>query len=334
MELKTKHWFKNNQQLLLWMANTSYGRDLLCIDKNYSKIIQVLPHAIKCELEPGKYLYDFRTHEKWAKVIRTRGKDFQVYAQYYKQPFILFSRSHLLDFNLAATVTNFFPNASGDPSPTTVDGTATRDNGGSETFATIRAGNGTGTTDGSTLDIVALIQSTAILDQYTLLKRAYILFDTSALTSAATITSATCGIVGESIGNDNMGQSAVLCNSNPASNTALANSDYQRTSQFDTDYGAAQIGLASWTTDSTTYNTFTVNATGLTAISKTAVTKYGLGLSGDVANSAPTWALNKTAKATGLSAENTGTSLDPKLAVTYTVPISGSSAMMMGVGTM
>ena len=34
-------WFQHWQPILLWMVNTPYGRDLLCIDKNFPPIIEI-----------------------------------------------------------------------------------------------------------------------------------------------------------------------------------------------------------------------------------------------------------------------------------------------------
>ena len=39
--LNEDKWFFINQPLLLWLANTDYGRDLLCIPKQYNEIIDI-----------------------------------------------------------------------------------------------------------------------------------------------------------------------------------------------------------------------------------------------------------------------------------------------------
>lgn len=89
--IKEDLWFKQQQRMLLWMANTDYGRDLLCIKKKFPKIIEIGKNHITClsNIKKVNGLYHiqkttaFKVGAKWANVIRYRWPEFQQYAQVY-----------------------------------------------------------------------------------------------------------------------------------------------------------------------------------------------------------------------------------------------------------
>lgn len=146
--------------------------------------------------------------------------------------------------------------------------------------------------------------------------RFILLFDTSALTSGASISAATLSIRGTGTFDDSSWAPNInIYTTNPASNTTLALADFSTfgsTAQCDT-----AITFAGWSTAG--YNAFALNATGLGNISKTAVTKFGTRNAGnDAANSSPTWVDSGTASVSGNNADAAGTSTDPKLVITYT----------------
>jgi len=74
------------------------------------------------------------------------------------------------------------------------------------------------------------------------------------------------------------------------------------------------LAWASWVDTAGTYNDFTLNANGISNISKTGITYFGARDSLDTANTTPTgnnnWNFN--------SSNGAGTTTDPKLVVTYT----------------
>lgn len=145
--------------------------------------------------------------------------------------------------------------------------------------------------------------------------RGFFLFDTSALTSAATISAGTMSLWGDGKSNtDNDGQDYVnIYTTTPASNTALANADFD---QIGTTAQATAIDLGSIPANDTGYTDWTLNATGLGNISKTSITKFGAREGHDAENAAiATDGFNRLVI---YFAENTGTSKDPKLVITYT----------------
>lgn len=216
--------------------------------------------------------------------------------------------------------TTFNPDA--DPESTSVDGHVYYSLS-DQTFATIR-GAATGTSASpSNADLsVAEIYSSNLADKWNTIVRGFFLFDTSSLTEAATISSATFSIYGTAI-SDVFDQSIGMITTTPASNTDLVVADYD---QVGTTLQASAIDLGSYSASA--YNDFTLNATGLGNISKTSISKFGTSLSCDYGNSEPTWAQNTYARAKCYLADQG--SNEPKLTVTYTLP--GGNPMFFSGG--
>jgi hypothetical protein len=142
----------------------------------------------------------------------------------------------------------------------------------------------------------------------------FTLFDTSSLPDSASISSATLSLyVVSKINSANDGGDTVnIVSSNPASNVALASGDFNIVG---TTLFATAVDITSMSTSA--YTTFTLNSSGKAAITATGVSKFGVREGHDIG------ALNMTANSensvTFSTAEQTGTSQDPKLDVTYTV---------------
>ncbi len=158
------------------------------------------------------------------------------------------------------------------------------------------------------------------------LYRAIYLFDTSGLGASAVISAATLSIYGEDkfdtptwIPNIN------IYSSNPLSNIDLGAGDYDCLGG--TAFSDTAITYASWSTSG--YNSFALNATGIAAVAKTGISKFGArNAQYDVAGSSPATA-NSYAGVTGYFSEQ-GTGYKPKLVITYTVPPVPQN---VGVGT-
>lgn len=155
------------------------------------------------------------------------------------------------------------------------------------------------------------------------ISRALYLFDTSALGGGATISAVTFNIKGTGAFSNADSSSIGVVETNPASISSIADADYGTFSY--TDYGS--ITLASWSTSA--YNTISLNASGISAISKTGTTKFGLLSSNDRTDTSPSG--DNLVQA--LSADNSGTSNDPYLEITYTVNITFiPNLLTLGVG--
>ncbi len=177
-------------------------------------------------------------------------------------------------------------------------------------------GAGTGSPDDAGVSLYAATLYTDNQDctDYAEIQRAFILFDTSSLTAAASISSATISIYITSkytLSNDGYDTLHVDATT-PTSNTAIQAGDYGN---------VATVSQSNTTADVTSlstgaYTNFTLNSTGLGNISKTGISKYGIREGHDFFLVPP--ASGSISGVQFSSADTSGTSQDPKLEVTYT----------------
>ena len=218
------------------------------------------------------------------------------------------------------TTTIFNPDAHTES--TSVDGDCQRGSV-SETFSTIRAGAGTSATD-SAVFMKVITNSTGTTDRYDTMQRAIVLFDTSALGDADTIASATLEFVLAQLEDPFGGDALSMVTSTPASDTAVASGDYAQTG---TTKQAADLALSGLTSDSATFNAFTLNATGLGNISKTGISKFAIRTANDIAGS-NSWSSSDRIFVKIASAEETLSSdKRPKLVVVHTSPFTPKAIM-------
>jgi hypothetical protein len=210
---------------------------------------------------------------------------------------------------------------------TTVDGPVARIGVSDADWATIRAGAGNFNRTSSATDYIWYYVGKAGGILWDSLLRGIATFDTSPLGSGATISAATLSYFGSSkLNGAGDGGTTNIYTSTPAANNNLANADYGQlgsTAQCDT-----AISYASWS--NTAYNDFLFNATGLSNISKTGVSKFGTReVTHDVANVAPANSTNETS-ITVVEADNG--SNKPKLVITYTAVTSKPNLMpLLGI---
>ena len=216
-----------------------------------------------------------------------------------------------------AAVSTFYPNA--DVETTSVDGyinSLSSDNLlGSDAWTNARAGATLSATDNTTNDEVraSLIIVPRTGNYNGNIGRTFLLFDTSSLTTAATISSVTLSIYVITVTNVNPGSGDALSviTTTPASNTAIVTGDW---GNVGTTLQATGVSLSTLTASA--YNGITLNSTGLGNVSKTSITKFGLRIAEDISNTQPVdGSINSVVYA---SADTTGTTQDPKLDVTYT----------------
>lgn len=172
--------------------------------------------------------------------------------------------------------------------------------------------------DGASSRIVR-IASTTTTDKWANLNRGIFLFDSSGLPDAAIISAATLSLYGNTkYDNGSFAPNINIYSSAPASNVALAAGDFD--SLGSTAFCDTPITYANWIYASPFWNDFALNATGLAAIDKTGVSKFGArNANYDVAATSPTWAYAKECQI-GCYFSEKGTGYKPKLVVTYTVP--------------
>lgn len=327
--------FRKYKELITWFSNTYEGREYLGINHE-NHISLLLPNGYHSLLD--------RTDKEvildatfYSRNIFTRKLNFVLYQFDLLAPFIRsFTESKEVFLwlirdrdiyipnivnGLTFNTSTFNPDA--DPESTSVDGVVHRSSV-DESLSTIRSSAGNAVSDnGSNSEDSPGIVSSNTSNQYQSLRRNIILFDTSSLPDLANITAATFSTYGTAANTkfNQLGSPDYhLASSSPASNTSLAASDYSNVGT--TSFGS--IAYASFGADQ--YNDITLNASGISNITKTGISKFSAQISWDINNSfTGSWlALGQSAFRASF-AEISGTSQDPKLAVDFTTTSTSTS---------
>lgn len=143
--------------------------------------------------------------------------------------------------------------------------------------------------------------------------RAFHLFDTSAIPDADVISSATLSVYGFSKTVAGAEERFYVVASTPASNANVTTADYDQ-------LGAVSFGVSGTTFSTTGYNDVTLNSSGLTDISKTSITKFGIRGAYDFNNITPD--AGNDYDLSYYFADQAGTSTDPKLVVEHAAAAS------------
>lgn len=196
-----------------------------------------------------------------------------------------------------------------DPESTTFDGTTYKDN--STVWSTVRNA-------ASSIYSNDTAVTNNILDQlgngnganYYGIRRSHLLFNTSNLPDDATLNSATLSLWGISATTISGSEVIYIVAATTVSNTQINLADYGTT-------GTTSFGTTGATLNIGSYNDVSLNANGLNNISKTGISKFASRTYNDFNNIAPD--NNTEVSMNTSSADETGTTQDPKLTVTYNV---------------
>lgn len=311
--------FSQYQRQILWLANTWLGKFYLCSGWNKKKkkfdfnwfnverFDEIFPNGFTIYLNDGVRETTFFQSNYFTKKIYNILKLFPLFITKYR-----FSNDLMLQLKIGCTVTDFYPDAHVES--TSVDGYVSRSITVGETWGGLRGGAGNGSNDSIATDEVPLIQANAAGDAWRTINRGIYLFDTSALGASVTIQSATISFYALGAKAAGVGESDFeVCASTPASNTALVNADYSQLGAVS--FGAMAYG--DWSNSG--YNVITLNATGLLAISKTSISKFGTRLGFDLDNVEPTLGADVVTKFQAYFADNG--SNEPKLSVTWVINV-------------
>lgn len=308
-----KNWFEKHQSKLLFLLNTPFislwFRWILRINGNKSsvgnrKITAINPNSITWEVKRTKKQIisstEFRTHDKFSKRLYYAFKPFWYLLHFFDWA-ALDRIEYLTQFSFGFSTLTVYPDA-GKPGTTSVDGEIAYR--ASASYATAHDA-ATGTHLDSEGTGLLSVENSLVGTYY--ISRSLTNFDTSALSSSATITAAVLSLYGNSVANADTDSVSIVIHS-ITSNTDYSLSDW---GSFGTTKQASDIANASISTIA--YNDFSLNATGLSNINKTGISKFAQRTAKDIANTAPTGSNYVTFK----SADTTGTANDPKLVVTY-----------------
>lgn len=314
--------FRKYAHLVTWLARTNVGRAYLGVPKD---IALMLPNGFlrsdgdkygegtfytQAVYSPKLYpaLAKLDAVQQWLRDFR-EARDLLAWELGITREMPGIARATML-----ATGGPYYPDAHAET--TTVDGYAGRD-AVNEAWAAIHDGAGNASDDTTAEQaFVFILNATTTSNQWGYIRRAFFLFDTSALPDSAIVSAGTFSfyVTGR---NDNLSQSAALIDTTPASNTAIANADYANTG---TTEQATALDIT--TMSDAAYNDWTLNAAGKASIALTGITKFGLRGSSDRADTAPSWVSNVSGGINGYMADQG--SNQPKLVVTYSLPSGGA----------
>ena len=312
-----KVWFQTRQNKLLWVLNHPVAsipfRHLLCIDGKKSSvgnnvITEITPNSISWCPEDGKIATEFRGHDKFSK--RLYYGLYPVWRTFHEWDNLVdFLRFRYvgLDLNLGFDTLTTYPEGG----TSTIDGHVRRSSV-DQTFTNIRTGAGVANGSATASENVLQLTCSSTSNQFSVMRRYIWLFDTSSLPSGATVSSETFSIYGSAKTNGIGDPDLDIVSSNPASNTALANGDYDYTKFGTSVYGS--VTYAGFSTSGYSDISLTVGST-----TKAGISKFGGRNSWDTDNSfTGTWSSGAASSMIAYSANQTGTSNDPKLVVVYT----------------
>ncbi len=210
-----------------------------------------------------------------------------------------------------------YPNANADAGKTSCDGYV-MGRGSGLTWAQLIVQAGDATNSSATNELGFHVNSDGV-STYARLVRSLFLFDTSALTAGATVTAVTTSIYGKSsFDQDSKAPNLNIYTATTVSNTVLSNGDHNTMGSTAL---STSITFAGFNTSG--YNNFAENATGIAAVSKTGITKRALrNANYDVAAVNPAMGANHDMYIEVYFADQTGTTNDPKMVVTYTPAVT------------
>lgn len=314
-----KSWFEKHQDRLLYLVNdpitSPMMRHLLRIDGKRSDvgnylITAIAPNAITWGDDLTK-ITEFRGHNKFGKRLY-----YGLYPLWrachewdeFIAKFTMGYKGWDYALNLGFDTLTAYPDA--DPETATVDGHVRRSSV-DQTFANIRSGAGVANSATTAQENILQLTCSTTTDQFAVMRRYFWLYDTTSVPSGANVSSVTKSVYG-SAKTGNIGSPDLdIVTATPASNTALANGDYAVANFGTTVHGS--VTYAGFSTSG--YNDITLTTTSIT---KAGITKFGGRNSWDTdASFTGTWVSGDVSSMQAYSADQTGTSNDPKLVVVY-----------------
>ena len=318
-----REWFEEYQTTLIFLLNhwllKFWFRWILRIHKDckFDEVIdKIEPHTYRIKVGENTYRSDFRTHQKFSKRIYYA---FRPYWYLLHALDFVIQRIVAPDFSFGFDTLTTYPDA--DPETTTVDGSPYVSSPETD-FGSLRSMAGNAQYADNLTYMGLQLNAGSSQDTFTVLARLIILFDTSALTSLATISQTNLQLTYDSMDNTLDICPIDIVTSNPTSNTSLLNTDFNISKFGTVSFASVTMGYPTTTWD--------FNADGNGAISKSGITKLGARYKWDLDNVfLGTWSNLGQNLNLFKTADNTGTTQDPKLVVTYTLPATGNKFQMV-----
>jgi len=323
-----KEWFAKNQGVLIFLLNfclTKWiSRKILCIDKDCPKasILSILPHCYTIQGEnDGEYVTDYRNHWKFAKRVYFALKPLWWLCHWWDE---VFADKHCPELSFGFDTLTAYSQAGGGGGNVTCDGMASK-NSANSNWTVIRTGAGTGSNNDATSSYLELDADPSSLNtnKWSFLNRFFYTFNTSSLSASVSLTSVVFSIYGKSKAyNFSSPADLHVAGANLTNPNNVVTGDYNN-------QGSTSFGNVTYANFNYDYNDITLNSSGISNINITGVSQFSLQLSYDILNSAPTWGQSKYSYYEMYFADNTGTSQDPKLVVTYTAASTFTPQIIM-----
>jgi hypothetical protein len=318
-----KEWFNKHQRQLLWLSNNFLGRMFFSFKKmgmDIERIDKITPNSVIQIIKKTK-------RKIYVKEQFFNRNEFSLKLFYRLYPiWFVFHCWDMMVNLLRVPALNFgfdtltvYPDAG--VGNTTVDGSAYHYLN-NQAFSTKRAaaGNGTRTTDTNQQLTSLYASATSSSGNCTNIDRGIMTFDTSSISSGATILSATISFYCTSVPNSWNGDTnnnIIIVSSNPAANNNIANSDYAIANFGGTSFNTTSI--PSFGTSG--YTDLALNASGIANISKIGISKFGMLTGWDFTATGPaTWGSGERTGGINIYLSDNGTN-KPKLVVNYSIAI-------------
>lgn len=329
-------WFDKHQSKLLFLLNNKFTKRWFrwCLRiRQYdcplsSTINRIEPSCFSfgarlLDEETIEVKTDFRTHDKYAKRLYYAFKPVWYTMHFFD--WLLFDRFSALEkLNFGFLTLTVYPDASGG---STTMSEANGRGSVTENWATIRAGAGTFAFDFFSSMDAAGFTFAGSAGNVSELQRSIYTYDTSPLTSGASISATVLSLYGvaKNDGGTPVAPDIDIYTATPASDSTPTNSDYGQIGT--TSQTGSPIAYSSWSTSG--YNDFTLNSTGRGNVSKTGISKFGArNANYDVSGTTPTWSNGSQHRFQCSGSDQSGTSQDPKLVVTYTVSVASANFLL------
>lgn len=301
----SKLWFEENQDKLLWFANTRFGKSILGIEDKDAIIEYITPNSYHIRVYENNYIAKFHIRSRYANNLKKNLK-------YVWKAFHWFDE-HIADkynpkWNLGFPTYSDSPDA-GDAVGNTADGRFRRFVSGGEDWDTYQAATTASTIamTGTLADVVMGTPSSPS-GNWRDLRRTGMTFDTSSIGASATINEvagSNISIEGTNIVNSFVGViepllSLGFSSFSPASNNTFVTSDF----------GSMGSVVLTETTDQAAYNAsgqnvYELNSSGTAYINTTGITGFAAReATYDIPDVEPVWESNEIVAFTFQSADN------------------------------
>ena len=310
-------WMRDYQGLILGLANTSEGKDLLRIRDHGLPIIGIRKNAVLYDQGGGQLMADFRIGAKWANVVRSRWQDVRSALERTNELQIIERPQLYRGYPVPAGAASLAVIPDPHTETTSMDAYAGATYNLNTAWNTVRTEGGGNSGDSATEIAVYTACNSSGTGQWANMSIGFFLFDTSPLTAGAVISAATVDFR-FNLKSDELAEAGAiaLVKTTTALDTAIADTDYGSGpfSRVGTD---ADITIDSITADNSTASRFTLSSGGRGNIEKTGITKLGVQtVYFTDSTTGPTWLASKRQSVTIRSSEY-GNDVEPTLTVTY-----------------